>query len=483
MLACNPWTIGDCRIATKHVRHPVDIYLTRVHNMHVRITDYPEDRKEVRMGRAVIRGKRGLRAAVAGLLLVSAAALAGCSSAANGAQPSPSDQYGPITFAIGNDDVTPWLPTIISAWNKKYPTQKVTPFYLPSESNLQLDQLVANLQAKSPVYDVIDMDVVWTAEFASNGWILALAPKDFGYLKGFFPSAVTTAYYQGRLYAVPDYTNADLLFYRKDILTEAHQKPPTTWKQLQYLASTVAPKYHLYGYAATLAQYEGLTVNFASAVQSAGGSILSKSGAVTLTTPAATQGMDFLLDGLKQGWIPKVTLNYQENDEQDAFQQGKFLFLDDWPDTWAYLAQHTTDADQEYGIAALPGQDGPGSSSLGGANLAISAYSQHPQTALDFIQFMTEPKQQQTMLEQGSFPPVLEGLYTNPGPSLLAQFPYLHTLEEDIIHARPRPAITNYDQASLVIASEVYQALNGRQKPSAALAAMEKQLTQIIKDG
>jgi multiple sugar transport system substrate-binding protein len=430
--------------------------------------------------RQALRPRRGLRAVVAGLLLAGAAA--GCSSAANGVQPSRTAAYGPITFAIGNDDITPWLPAIISAWNKKYPGQRVTPFYLPSESNLQLDQLVANLQAKSPVYDVIDMDVVWTAEFASNGWILALAPKDFGYLKGFFPSAVATAYYQGRLYAVPDYTNADLLFYRKDILSKAHQKPPTTWKQLQYLASTVAPKYHLSGYAATLAQYEGLTVNFASAVQSAGGSILSKGGAVTLNTPAATQGLNFLVNGLKQGWIPKVTLKYEENDEQQAFLDGKFLFLDDWPDAWAYLAANTPDADQMYGITALPGQDGPGSSSLGGANLAISAYSQHPQTALDFIQFMTSPQQQQTMLEQGSFPPVLEDLYTHPSPSLLAQFPYLHTLEEAIIDAQPRPAITNYDQASLVIASEVYQALNGLQAP-AALAAMQTQLTQIIKDG
>ena len=445
--------------------------------MHVRILNPPEARV-----RQALRPRRGLRAVVAGLLLASTAA--GCASAGGGVQsPARTDAYGPITFAIGNDDINPWLSTIIDSWNKAHPGQRVTPFYLPSESNLQLDQLVANLQAKSPVYDVIDMDVVWTAEFASNGWILALAPKDFGYLKGFFPSAVTTAYYQGRLYAVPDYTNADLLFYRKDILTEAHQQPPTTWKQLQYLASTVAPKYHLNGYAGTFAQYEGLTVNFASAVQSAGGSILSKSGAVTLTTPAANQALNFLVSGFKKGWIPQETLNYQENDEQKAFLDGQFLFLDDWPDAWAYLAANSPDPDQTYGIAALPGENGPGSSSLGGANLAISAYSQHPETALAFIQFMTQAQQQRTMLELGSFPPVLESLYNDPSPSLLAQFPYLHTLEEAIKDARPRPAITNYDQASLVIASEVYQALEQLQKPAVALTAMENQLTQIIKNG
>ena len=39
----------------------------------------------------------------------------------------------------------------------------------------------------------------------------------------------------------------------------------------------------------------------------------------------------------------------------------------------------------KFGVAALPGPDGMGSSALGGANLAISAYSQHQRTALDFI--------------------------------------------------------------------------------------------------
>ena len=98
--------------------------------------------------------------------------------------------------------------------------------------------------------------------------------------------------YQGRLYAVPDYSNADLLYYRKDILAKAGIKqPPTTWAQLRQMAETVAPKYGLYGYAGTFAPYEGLTVNFAEAVQSAGGSILSPDGTkVTVDSPAGAPG-------------------------------------------------------------------------------------------------------------------------------------------------------------------------------------------------
>jgi multiple sugar transport system substrate-binding protein len=425
------------------------------------------------------RAMPGIAFVVAGLLLT-----AGCTSgdaASSGSAPS-TDGIGPITFAIGKDNPG-WLQGVIAGWNQQNPSQQVTLLLLPEASNDQLAQLVANLQAKSDEYDVIDMDVIWTAEFASNGWIIPLPQSQFP-LGDFLKPAVDTAMYQGRLYAVPDYSNADLLYYRKDILAKAGKQPPKTWAQLQQLAETVAPKYGLYGYAGTFAPYEGLTVNFAEAVQSAGGSILSPEGTkVTVDSAKALRGLEFLVNGFQQGWIPKVTLTYEEESAQNAFEAGKFLFLDNWPDVYAALS---TPGPQnkvygKFGIAALPGLDGTGSSSLGGANLAISAYSQHQRTALNFIKYMTDLTNERQMLEQGSFPPVWTQLYTD--KSLINSYHYLPVLEQAINSAQPRPAITNYDQASLAISSTVYQALTHQKKPQQALTELAGQLTQIIRDG
>jgi multiple sugar transport system substrate-binding protein len=423
------------------------------------------------------RAMPGIAVVAAGLLLT-----AGCASgSASGGAPA-TNGIGPITFAIGQDNPG-WLQGVIAGWNKRYPDQKVTLLLLPEASNDQLAQLVANLQAKSDEYDVIDMDVIWTAEFASNGWIIPLPESQFP-LDKFLKPAVATAMYQGRLYAVPDYSNADLLYYRKDILAKAGVQPPKTWEQLQQLAETVAPKYGLYGYAGTFAPYEGLTVNFAAAVQSAGGSILSPEGTkVTVDSPQALRGLEFLVNGFKQGWIPKVALTYEEESSQAAFEAGKFLFLDNWPDVYAALS---TPGPQnkvygKVGVAPLPGPDGPGSSSLGGANLAISAFSQHQQTALNFIKYMTYETSEVQMLKQGSFPPVLTQLYTN--KSLWRSYPYLPVLEQAINSAQPRPAITNYDQASVAISSAVYEALTRQKQPQQALAEMAGQLAQIIRDG
>src|SRR5579862_6665525 len=427
-----------------------------------------------------------MRRAMAGIAVIAAGVLltAGCASGGapqGGAAPS-TDGIGPITFAIGKDNPG-WLQGVITGWNQRHPNQKVTLLLLPEASNDQLAQLVANLQAKSAEYDVIDLDVIWTAEFASNGWIIPLPQSQFP-LQDFLKPAVDTAMYQGRLYAVPDYSNADLLYYRKDILAKAGKQPPKTWAQLAELARTVAPEYGLDGYAGTFAPYEGLTVNFATAVQSAGGSILSGEGTkITVNSPQALEGLQFLVNGFRQGWIPKVALSYEEESSQAAFETGKFLFLDNWPDVYSALSVNgaANKVYGKFGFEALPGPHGTGSASLGGANLAISAYSQHPRTALNFIKYMTDLANEKEMLEQGSFPPVWTSLYTD--KSLIRSYPYLPVLEQAINSAQPRPAIANYDQASLAISSAVYQALTSRKQPRQALAEMAAQLTQIIRDG
>src|ERR1700691_3703365 len=167
----------------------------------------------------------GVLAAAAACLAVTMAAvvsLAGCApasgaaSSASGGSSSLTNGIGPITFAIGSDDIS-WLTPVLNAWNASHPGQRVTPLYLPEAANDQLAQLVANLQAKSDSYDVIDLDVVWTAEFAPGGWIIPL-PAAKSPLQSFWPPAVATAMSQARLYAIPDYSNADLLYYRSDIL-------------------------------------------------------------------------------------------------------------------------------------------------------------------------------------------------------------------------------------------------------------------------
>jgi multiple sugar transport system substrate-binding protein len=385
---------------------------------------------------------------------------------------------GPITFATGKVD-TGYLPGLVAQWNAAHPRQKVTVIYLPDESDEQHAQLAENLQARSDVYDVMSLDVIWTAEFASNNWIIPVSPGLVP-LTDLLRPAVDTATFDGKLYAVPFTSNAGLLYYRSDLV----RRPPSTWAQLARDARTIAPRHHMAGYAGQFAAYEGLTVNFAEAVQSAGGAILSADGSrATVSTPQARRALSFLVGGFRQGWIPQAALGYDEEASRRAFESGHLLFLRNWPYVYGDASRPGpgNKVAGRFGVTTLPGPGGPGSSSLGGANLAVSAYSRHQATALAFIKFLTSLPSERRVLIDASLPPVWTRLYES--RALIRRFPYLPVLRKAIAAAQPRPKIAAYNQLSLAISSAVHRALAQQVPVSPTLAGLNGELSQIITSG
>ncbi|GIH74720.1 ABC transporter substrate-binding protein [Planobispora longispora] len=423
------------------------------------------------------------------LLLAALAAitLAGCAAGAAGEAErtelaeltARSGGSGPFTLVIGRD-TTAYLQPLLDRWNRDHPAEQVTLLELPEAADEQRAQMVANLQAKSDRYDVLGLDVVWTAEFADAGWIVPLDRSLFP-LDRFLQPAVSTAVYRGKLWAVPYTSNAGLLYYRKDLLAKEGFAPPTTWAQLREQARTLHEGYGIGGYAGQFLAYEGLTVNVAEAVQSAGaGPILSRDGTqVTMDPARAEAGLDFLMDGFREGWIPAESLSFKEEESRLAFQEGRLAFARNWPHAYGPATQ--SDIGEKFAVTRLPGLDGPGSSSLGGANLALSAYSKRQKSAVEFIRYFTGLENQRRVLTEGSFPPVWTELYDD--PALIERFPYLPVLKQSILSATPRPATANYDQVSLAIASAVSNALIPPFEESSGdvVASIRDQLNEIIR--
>jgi multiple sugar transport system substrate-binding protein len=71
-----------------------------------------------------------------------------------------------------------------------------------------------------------------------------------------------------------------------------------------------------------------------------------------------------------------------------SFEAGKLLFLRNWPYVYG-LAQHRQELEGEGQVRrrAAAGRSGPGASSLGGHDTAISVYSKNKATAVDFVKF------------------------------------------------------------------------------------------------
>ncbi|MGX4692876.1 ABC transporter substrate-binding protein [Streptomyces sp. JNUCC 63] len=384
---------------------------------------------------------------------------------------------GPLTLATAGD-LTGYLGPLLEGWNRTHPGEKVTLVELPDSADETHAQMTTDLRGgKRSRFDVLNIDVNWTSEFAAAGWIRPL-PRDRFPLQTFLPPVVDTATYDGRLYAVPYVTNAGLLLYRKDALAKEDVPPPRTWAELEHAARTIAPKYGLGGYAGQFLPYEGLTVNAAEAVYSAGGTILGDEGErVTVNSGAAREGIGFLARGFGEGWIPKEALTYKEEESKQAFQDGRLLFLRNWPYAYAVASAPGSKVAGKIGAVPLPGPEGPGTSVLGGSNLAVATHARHPDSAARLIAYLTSERVQRQVLTKGALPPVRAALYED--PALVRQFPYLPTLRDAVLAAAPRPKSAHYDQVSLVVQAVVHDTLTGQQTPEAAVRRLARELAAI----
>jgi multiple sugar transport system substrate-binding protein len=389
---------------------------------------------------------------------------------------------GPITFATGKD-TSGNLTNQVAAWNSQHPDEKVTVSELPESADQQRERMIQNAQTQSDAFSVLNLDVVWTAEFAANRWVVELPEDQFPDLNKLIPATVDTAKYRDKLYAVPVTSDGGLLYYRKDLLDQAGVTPPKTVAEMtaacQKVQSLPAGK-GIGCYAGQFDKYEGLTVNFSEAVNSAGGVVVGDDGKPNVDTPESLAGLETLVTGFKSGMIPAAAITYKEEEGRRAFQEGKLLFHRNWPYVYA-LASKSDGSSKiagKFAVAPLPGKDGPGVSTLGGHNYAISAFAKNKATAADFIKFMSSEERQKANVEKTSQAPTWAALYDD--PALNKQFPYLAPLKASIETAKSRPKVVKYGDVTTAIQQAAYDALTNKKPPKQALTDLQTQLSSLI---
>ena len=111
---------------------------------------------------------------------------------------------------------------------------------------------------------------------------------------------------------------------------------------------------------------------------------VNDAGDITIDNPQAAKALT-----LAASWIgdisPQGVLNYTEEESRGVFQSGNALFMRNWPYAWDLVQSEQSDIRDKVGVVALPagGADGHSAAVLGGWNLAVSRYSEHPQMAAD----------------------------------------------------------------------------------------------------
>ncbi|MEV8000128.1 ABC transporter substrate-binding protein [Arthrobacter sp. KFRI-F3372] len=326
-------------------------------------------------------------------------------------------------------------------------------------------QAVQRLEGKSSECDIFVTDVIWTSEFASQGWLLDQTKLVEANKDRLIPSTVETAKYEDKYWASPFFTNAGLVYYQKDKVAK-----PETWQQLY--AEAAGAEGNSYVYQGK--QYEGLTVNFLEMLYSAGGEVLDENGEVRIDSPETREVLDFMVKGLEDGSADRAVLTYNEDPARLAYESGNFGYQRNWPHVYRLL--NATPLAGTFGVAPLPAwEGGKASGVLGGWNLAISAHSANQAGAVAFIDFATTPDWQKHVAMDFSQAPVNEAAYAD--PEVLAKMPFATELLASVKGAKPRPISPVYPQISQAIYKNVYAVLSGAATTEDAVKTMAQEIT------
>lgn len=424
----------------------------------------------------------------------------GCQSGQDGA--AASDVYTELTFAFGADD-SGTIQTLIDKFNKenegkiKVNWKETSPF-----SDEFFKQIEADYIEESPSMDVIGADVVWTPVFAARGWAENISTQFFEKHEPewFVKPALASATYNFKIWGVPWFTDAGILFYRVDLLSEAGYKiPPATWKELQEMASKImTTKQTKYGYVFQGANYEGGTANACEYIWNAGGNILmgdlSVSGSfgelnidpdiITVNSQEAQIGLAAAQNLVKSGIAPENIYEFKEQEAAQTFQNGEAVFMRTWPGIMAMFQQEGSKVKpDQIGLAPLPttNKNKIGNSCLGGWNLIINARSSEAKkkAAWKFIRFMTSPESQRFRAMSNGILPTLTELYQD--ETLLQEAPGMAIALQVLPKAKERPKSPYYMDMSPEIAVVFSQLMRGEINAQEAVQELERGLENVLK--
>ena len=358
-----------------------------------------------------------------------------------------------------------WQPNRPDVWNeiirnfeKENPTIRIKQEIGPQSSTGFHDLLTQKLKNRSRDVDVFLMDVTWPPEFASAGWALPLDDRfTLKERKKFLAGPVAAATYRNRIYGVPLFIDAGMLYYRKDLLKKYGFSPPVTWQELVSQAATIvegekSENPDLTGYSGQFKQYEGLVCNMMEFILGNRGYILSPdTDKSVLQSEPDLEAVRFVRDRIIGNVAPRGVLTYQEPESLDIFVQGKAVFLRSWPYAWEVSNNpETSTIKGKVGIAKLPHFPvGKSYAALGGWQFGISSFSDNKDAAWRFVEFVTGRKTQKLIALKIGKAPTRTALFDD--AEILKANPQFADMKDVFLNAYPRPRSPLYPAISNIL--------------------------------
>ncbi|MBD3212108.1 MAG: extracellular solute-binding protein [Candidatus Lokiarchaeota archaeon] len=380
-----------------------------------------------------------------------------------------------------------------------------------SNADQQLAFLQTRLAAGDTTLDVIGLDVVWTAQFAANGWIINLSSSTYlgtSYdMSIFIGGMADSCIYKDSIYALPWFFNLGVLYYRRDLMEQNGftLDDIDTWAELNATANTILAANSsdisgLVGFTAQMANYEGGTVNFIEWIGANGATeIVDAQGDFNVTKSEIVDAMTFLKALIAPAEatdlattdyiISREILTSTEAESGDKWLDGEAIFVRQWPYIYDLSLEssdpifNTVDGDGlpiNWGITGIPTFDGTGdqkSACVGGQILSINSKSPYKQAALNVTRYLCEDNfSQYQPLKEYSHPPALKETYQGLPTNLLFAEAFFNA--SDVTLARP--IFPKYSLVSDVISDSFSAIISCQTTPQAGLTTMQNNIESVL---
>ena len=366
----------------------------------------------------------------------------------------------------------------IERYMELHPDRRVVVRITPDAADQRHQLYVQWLNARATAPDILQLDVVWTAEFAAAGWILPLdrfAPP----VDSFFTAAISANRWRDSLFALPWFIDVGMLYWRTDLMDRA----PTTMAQLASEATGARRSGAVrYGFVWQGARYEGLITAFVEMLGAHGGRILHEDGRVAVADPAAVRALTAMRDAIHDTQIsPEAVLTWQEEQTRFAFQNGEAAFMRNWPYAYPLMQDSAESAVAgRVAVAPMPATDGgKPTAALGGAQLAINANSRHPREAYELVEFLLAPAQMRERARIVGQYPSRPSMYAGSALEGVLAIPPAD-VRRIIEAAQPRPVTPVYTQLSEILQIHLHRALTRQSTPEDALRAASREMETLL---
>ncbi len=375
-------------------------------------------------------------------------------------------------------------------FNALCPNVTLDVLQMPDSATERLNLYLQFWEQEDPTVDVFQVDVIWPAIIAPHvvDMYEYLDEETIGW---YFPDMISGQTVDGRLVAIPWFSDAAGLYYRTDLLEEYGVDVPTTWAELEEAAQFIQDSVRadtgneeFWGYVWQGNDYEGLTCDAHEwIVSETGDSFITQDGEVNVNNDAVIAAME-----RAAGWVgtispPDVT-TFQEEESRAVWQAGNAAFMRNWP--YAYGLGNADDSviAGNFDWVPLPAGETRVGACLGGWQLAVSRYSDNVDAAVAVAAFMASPGEQtiRALSPQGN-PPTIPSVYENEdiqaNPLMARLGPILGTA-----FARPSVALgARYNEGSAIFSNAVHGVLTGEVDAATAMADLEVDLEDFLAAG